>query len=819
MKRSGPRKVFHVVSFCHNDTTSKYVACAYTEKYRKFCNMMTSLGHTVYLYGAERTEARCSEFIPCFSAEDKQKYLKPDTIWIGQTEAFRVMNERVIAEIRNRQHDKKDFICTMAGTLHKPIADALPHLSTVEIGIGYSGVFSRFKIFESYAWMHVLYGAATGGDASKADGNYYDCVIPNFYEPEDFPFSAIKEDYYLYMGRLTSRKGIQIPADVCKTLGKRLIIAGGEGSPMTYGEYVGIVDAKTRGELMSKAKAIFTPTQYIGPFEGTHAEAMLCGTPVISSDWGVFAETNVHGVTGFRCRTYGEYIQAAQNVDKLDPIQIMQYAVDNFATDNVRWKYEAYFDQLLDLWEDGFYSKRQHSYNRYGQIYDLEPADSDSFIRHDLPLVSCYCPTYGRAHCLEEAIECFLKQDYQGPKELVILNDYADQELVYDHPEVRIINVKERIKPLGRKFNETIKHCKGEVLFCWDDDDIFLPNRISYSLKKMERGVFYTRSGFSEDAEEQYSLFHPTAVAHSTHAFRREVFDAVGGYPETDHVAVDQYFIQKVRDHLGGDYFQKTNNEDIFYIYRWGSIGSYHTSDCASETHNVSDQVEIKLARQKADGSIPTGVINLSPKWKYNYDCVAKAFFKPKMNHIWMNPNFGEPWFSYPNLYTQFVNETPNGGTIVEVGSWKGKSTAYLGVEVINSGKDIRVYAVDTWLGSPNEDVHQNDPAVKQGQLYDLFVDNMAPINKSKQVVIWLRSDSVEASKDFGNGSIDCVFIDASHDYDNVKKDITAYLPKVKSGGILAGHDWSWHGVRKAVQELLPNAVPTNEDCWFYRVT
>ena len=183
-----------------------------------------------------------------------------------------------------------------------------------------------------------------------------------------------------------------------------------------------------------------------------------------------------------------------------------------------------------------------------------------------------------------------------------------------------------------------------------------------------------------------------------------------------------------------------------------------------------------------------------------------------------MNPNFGEPWFSYPNLYTQFVNETPSGGAIVEVGSWKGKSTAYLGVEVINSGKDIKVVAVDTWLGSPNEDVHQNDPAVKQGQLYDLFVDNMAPINKSKQVVMWLRADSVEASKDFGNGSIDCIFIDASHDYESVKKDITAYLPKVKSGGVLAGHDWSWHGVRKAVQELLPNAAPTNEDCWVYRL-
>ena len=183
-----------------------------------------------------------------------------------------------------------------------------------------------------------------------------------------------------------------------------------------------------------------------------------------------------------------------------------------------------------------------------------------------------------------------------------------------------------------------------------------------------------------------------------------------------------------------------------------------------------------------------------------------------------MNPNFGEPWFSYPNLYTQFVNETPSGGTIVEVGSWKGKSTAYLGVEVINSGKDIKVYAVDTWLGSPNEDVHQNDPAVVSGTLFDLFVNNMEPINNQKKIIWPMRSDSTEASKEFEDGSVDCIFIDASHDYENVKKDITTYLPKVKSGGILAGHDWSWHGVGKAVTELIPNAVPTNEDCWFYRV-
>ena len=100
-------------------------------------------------------------------------------------------------------------------------------------------------------------------------------------------------------------------------------------------------------------------------------------------------------------------------------------------------------------------------------------------------LVSCYCPTYGRVHCLEEAVECFLRQDYKGPKELVILNDYSEQQLFFDHPEVKVYNLPYRIKPLGAKFNATVALCSGDVLMCWEDDDIYLPNRISYSLSQM----------------------------------------------------------------------------------------------------------------------------------------------------------------------------------------------------------------------------------------------------------------------------------------------------------------------------------------------
>ena len=62
--------IFHVVSLPHTQTTSAYVHCAYTEKVRKLCNMMKSLGHTVYLYASEENEAECDELITCITKEE-----------------------------------------------------------------------------------------------------------------------------------------------------------------------------------------------------------------------------------------------------------------------------------------------------------------------------------------------------------------------------------------------------------------------------------------------------------------------------------------------------------------------------------------------------------------------------------------------------------------------------------------------------------------------------------------------------------------------------------------------------------------------------
>ena len=133
----------------------------------------------------------------------------------------------------------------------------------------------------------------------------------------------------------------------------------------------------------------------------------------------------------------------------------------------------------------------------------------------------------------------------------------------------------------------------------------------------------------------------------------------------------------------------------------------------------------------------------------------------------------GENWFDYENVYRDAVNSAKDGAVFVEVGSWKGKSAAFMAVEIINSGKKIQFYSIDDWsLGGTKEEFYKNIEPVKE---YIGVIDSIS----------W------EAARIFADNSIDFCFLDGAHDYDGVKKDISAFMPKVKIGGIMAGHDYT----------------------------
>ena len=173
------------------------------------------------------------------------------------------------------------------------------------------------------------------------------------------------------------------------------------------------------------------------------------------------------------------------------------------------------------------------------------------------------------------------------------------------------------------------------------------------------------------------------------------------------------------------------------------------------------------------------------------------------MKHIYHQPQFGEDWFTYPGLYAEMVRRFPDGSRFVEVGCHRGKSTAFLAVEIANSRKYIELHCVDIWL----------DPVQREA-----FLQNMAPVRKHYTRAYHLGS--LDAARLFADESVDFVFLDAYHSYEAVKADITHWLPKVKPGGVLAGHDYFgnpavWPGVRKAADELLSN-FRVSEFCYIY---
>lgn len=179
------------------------------------------------------------------------------------------------------------------------------------------------------------------------------------------------------------------------------------------------------------------------------------------------------------------------------------------------------------------------------------------------------------------------------------------------------------------------------------------------------------------------------------------------------------------------------------------------------------------------------------------------------LNHFWHRiqgwPN------QLPGLYQDVVSKFPDGSHFVEVGAWKGASTAAMAVEIINSGKNIKFDVVDTWLGD-GTGAHSEDPAVIENRLYEEFLKNMSPVIDYINPV---RMTSIEAAALYEDNSLDFVSIDAAHDYENVKNDILAWLPKVKPGGILAGDDYPYPGVTQATNELLPGFQHSTAAWWW----
>lgn len=171
-------------------------------------------------------------------------------------------------------------------------------------------------------------------------------------------------------------------------------------------------------------------------------------------------------------------------------------------------------------------------------------------------------------------------------------------------------------------------------------------------------------------------------------------------------------------------------------------------------------------------------------------------------------------WFDYADLYEQVVAETEGPAHFLELGTWKGRSAAFMGVEIINSGKEILLDTVDHFIGV---EPRTNLPVqrVRFVKSYREALENLRPV---MNVVRIIPVDTAEAAGLYEDNSLDFVFIDGNHARPFVTKDIHLWYPKVKSGGIFAGHDYTSHiGVKRAVDAVFPRVKQVSEKCWMIR--
>ena len=165
-------------------------------------------------------------------------------------------------------------------------------------------------------------------------------------------------------------------------------------------------------------------------------------------------------------------------------------------------------------------------------------------------------------------------------------------------------------------------------------------------------------------------------------------------------------------------------------------------------------------------------------------------------------------FFNFPGFYRSMIEHFDSGAHFVELGVYRGTSLAFLVVEIMNYEKDIEVTAVDLfgleWKRCKT-----------YPELFDEFQENLSPVADRFNV---LRMETVEAATHFEDESLDFVYIDADHSYPACSADIEAYLPKMKPGGIIAGHDWFRHTVQRAVFEHFGSPIWVAGQSWWHQV-
>lgn len=355
------KPTLHLLGIFHTIHSLDYSHCAFTGKALRFAKMMQEYGYTVIEYANEGSQSEAKEKVPMLTQAELQGYLgnkQGGSAFFGDTAQIsspwhKLFEDRLFPALRARL-DRHDIICHPFGKAHAQLVNEFPNNIHVETGIGYPELLpGAFKIFESYAWMHYHQGK------EKRNGHNYEWVIPNYFDLDDWEPRFEPGSYIAFMGRICAAKGMDVIFEIAKRVNMKVKIAGqGDPTPWKHPniEYVGPLKGRERSEFLRHAYCQLMPTQFVEPFGGSGVEGLLCGTPLISSDFGAFSETVQPGINGYRCHVLKQWLGAINAAQNLDRKKIAEAARSRYSLKQCGAEYSTVFRQLDDLHDEGWYT-------------------------------------------------------------------------------------------------------------------------------------------------------------------------------------------------------------------------------------------------------------------------------------------------------------------------------------------------------------------------------------------------------------------------------------------------------------------------------
>lgn len=265
-----------------------------------------------------------------------------------------------------------------------------------------------------------------------------------------------------------------------------------------------------------------------------------------------------------------------------------------------------------------------------------------------------------------------------------------------------------------------------------------------------------------------------------THAYALRGEYLTGLYHYLSYAGADRIRCRDVDQQMA--VYHQTHREGLYAPSRW-LIGQYA---------GFSDVAQRRVARTPSWQGVNDHVMRTTASAAG--DVLSTRIAKDGLPRGWFSHKEGE-------IYRREV-ATVKAGVIVEVGTWLGRSTVFI-LDICRQ-KGNTIYCVDTWAGSASD---ETSDMARRFDVYDAFVKNMSQYGAGEYLRP-TKGNSVTVAKRFDDRSIDLVMIDGDHAYESVRDDIEAWLPKIRPGGTIMGHDYDnkrWPGVTRAVRERWPD--------------